>query len=564
MNGTTANPRLTLTADANTAPATAKFDALFNRITDGLKLGLGLDIGQRITQAVAEIPARLKGAVDMGIAFNSQLESANISIAAMLHQFDRSKWGNMEAGLKTSADLIKALRHEARTTVATFEDLVGASQVFMGPALSAGVRAEQVPALASMLSRAVSTLMGPQFANPYQLAQEGRALLTGDIGPQAMVARQLGITRADIQTARQSGRLMEFLTEKLGAFNQAAAFSAQSLGGLKSNLQDALNDVFGDAMEPAFNRLKKLTADLIEKVGSPEFEKGARAMGKAAEVVIAAGDVVIANLLPLLGITGLVAAPQIGRLVGKGGRWLMSPWKRFSAWMRGAGTAGLSEYEAFSGMTAASRAGLSTASAFTVPSMGGIAGPMIAGAVGAGGNGIIPVKGIAGRAGSYLTRLGGNLGFWIGIMQSHERDLSALEAAVSKELSKRVLKPAPSAGSSGLQISDAAKWVRQQKGIDVMASREGLAALGIDSKKDSYLDQRANLRVAVDEGLILKRLLANLQTRTFGDQGYFYTAGGASAQREQSRRGQQMLLRLQEIVQLLRRGLKVDVQDLPT
>ena len=55
-----------------------------------------------------------------------------------------------------------------------------------------------------------------------QIGQEARALLTGQIGPDAQVARSLGITGDQIKSAIKAGTLFEFLETKMGAFNTAA------------------------------------------------------------------------------------------------------------------------------------------------------------------------------------------------------------------------------------------------------------------------------------------------------------------------------------------------------
>lgn len=539
------DPKVQLQVGADTREAVSKFDALFARIADGMKLGLGLDVGQRITQAIAEIPQRLKGWMDTGIAFNSQLESANISIAAMLHQFDKSKWGSMEAGLKTSAELIKAMRHEAETTVATFEDLLGASQVFMGPALSAGLRAEQVPALASMLSRAVSTLLGPQFANPMQLAQEGRALLTGDIGPDATVARQLGITRQDILQARQSGRLLEFLTGKLGAFNEAAELSAQSLSGLKSNLQDAWNGISAEATKPVFERLKKITSDVIRYVGSPEFERGAIALGQAADKTLQLGAWGAGNWKSIALLGGLFIGPKalpwaLGRMASSVKSLIYLPETIANVVAR------LSNFT-----TLMSTLGPATATA-------------------------------AGALASMTAALGGySIGRAVGAAFPEEMDWWAAWIqwgfARMSPAERDALINAPDVGTrinaeGNYGFSPSLFKLRQQPAKTPSLTNLDMQAMGLNLAMrmagtpvgfDGAMIEKAMEARLTSESNILQKVLQNLKPRTFGSGGYFFSEGGAAAQREQSKRGEKALAMLQEIMETLRRPLKVELNDLP-
>lgn len=116
----------------------------------------------------------------------------------------------------------------------------------MGPALTAGVPINRIPALSSMIARAVSTVM-PNSPG-YQIMQEGRAMITGELGSAAMVARSIpGITSQGIQQARQAEKLFEYLEEKLGAFNEAAGRSAETLSVLRSNLADAFQGATSEA-----------------------------------------------------------------------------------------------------------------------------------------------------------------------------------------------------------------------------------------------------------------------------------------------------------------------------
>lgn len=515
-------PPITIHVGAETSDAERKFNALFARIADGIKLGLGLDIGQRLTQAIASIPGRLEQAYQIGIGFNSQLEQANIAIAAMLHQFDPNRYGSMQKGLAASGELLKTLRREAITTTATFADLVAGSQGLLASMLSGGVPVEQIPGLTAMISRAVSTIMGPA-ANGYQLMQEGRALLTGDIGPQAFVARSLGISRQDVQSARQSGQLVQFLTDKLSAFNRAADLGAMTLDGLRSRLQDSLSDVLGTGMQPAFDRLKQFTQSIVNLVESPQFAEGARRIGQMADKIIAAGGLAVENrsaifgVLEALGLVGAVAglrrgASWAGRALGFG---------RGTAATLGAGqTLGLM---AGQGPMAALASG--TGLGLTVGATAG-AGYAIG-------------KGIGG------TKFGQNTADWILGFAAYVANRIGLYSEDQYGRLLAGLNPMP-------------QWTR--KPAATSAARASLGGLpgGIGLAMygaEQYIGSSMPLQADALERILMQR------RRPISDSGLYYTAGGQAAEREQMNLRRKTVSFLKEIRDELRAGLKVQIQD---
>lgn len=271
-----------------------QFQGLFN----SLKTGFGIDLAGRINQQIMRIPEALMSAARTGMSFNSVLEDSTLAFAGMLRQFEPGKFGNLEAGIKGSKVLIAELRKEAMTTTATFRDLVQATQGLMGPGLSAGIPLEKMAALSAMMARTVSAIM--PGAPGMQLMQEGRAMLTGNIGPDAQVAKALGITSEQIKAATQQGRLYEFLTEKMRVFNEVADRAAGTLTGLVSNLKDAFDNAMGQAMEVSFERVKEFIQKLKGFVESDDFKKGAKAAATlGTEMVEGAGVVGTGILGPL-------------------------------------------------------------------------------------------------------------------------------------------------------------------------------------------------------------------------------------------------------------------------
>ena len=254
---------------------------------DKLSTGLGIDIANRMMTYAERAFRVLTGAVRTGVGFNSVLENTNVALAGILQSIAPDSFNGFNDALNTSRALVKVLREEAKMTTATFKDLVESAQGLAGPALSGGVPLQKVPSLVSMVSRAVQGAM--PGAPSYQILQEGRAMLTGQIGPDAQLARMLGITNPMIKQVKEQGRLYEFLEERLKGFNQAAEASMGTLTGLKSNLEDLVTMGLAEAMEGTSEQLKSFVKDLQQFAKDPEFKVASKTLGEIAMNIVKIG-----------------------------------------------------------------------------------------------------------------------------------------------------------------------------------------------------------------------------------------------------------------------------------
>lgn len=301
-----ATNRVELKVGADTRSA----QAVMARFGEWLKGGFGMAVADRITSAFQRIPQAIQQAIETGIRFNSTIEDAQLGMAGLLRAIAPERFGTLEDALSASSVLMRELRKEAETTAATFGQLVEATQGLMGPALSAGIPIDRVAKLASMIARTVGTVM--PGAPGYQIMQEGRALLTGDIGPAAFVAKSIpGITKQGIDDATKAGRLFEYLEDKLGAFNEAAARGAETFTVLASNLKDAFEGVTADATTPLFTDLKTFLKDLRALVQSAEFQQALKVISNAASIAVKA-----ATPAARQGLSGVSMFAEVLRLGG--------------------------------------------------------------------------------------------------------------------------------------------------------------------------------------------------------------------------------------------------------
>lgn len=262
--------------------------------------------------------AGLAAFVKRGVEFNSTIESAEVGIAALLRQFQPEKFKNFPDAMRESANAIKLLKKEAATSPATFKELLNGLQSTAGAAFAAKIPLEKQIGLINRISQAAATL----GLKGDQIPQEARALFSGNINADAQLAKSLGITAADITSAKASaGGLFDFLNKKLAAFAEASPFAAGTLTQQASNLADVLDDLAGRIAGPLTDALKAGAKDLNEALQSMSDEdiRGiANALADAAR-----GAVVLAK--------GLIAAAPAAKEIALAAAALVLASKAFNA-----------------------------------------------------------------------------------------------------------------------------------------------------------------------------------------------------------------------------------------
>lgn len=284
-------------------------EGMIRKFGDSLRTGFGIDVAARITSAMSRLPDLMRGLVETGIQFDSTVASAQIGLSGILKKFGGSEFATFEHALMRANDLVGQLKASARETTADFTDLLAAYQAVAGPMFAAGVPINHQIELTSLIAQSVAGLgIGGGGREGLQLIQEGRALLTGNIGPDAQLARILLNTdakRTEYRSALASGRIFQFLKTELADFSEAGRRAAKTLSGATSNLRDVFQQEAGAAMIGAYEKASNMFLQLQGAVSSQGFRDGARRIGEVATTVIGAG-----------GATAGVAARNLDALTG--------------------------------------------------------------------------------------------------------------------------------------------------------------------------------------------------------------------------------------------------------
>lgn len=199
-----------------------------------------------------------------GVETQQKLEDTRIAVGSLISSFDdtegRDPLTKLRRGLVLAQEQTRQLRLDALRTSATFESLSEGFQQAVGPGLEAGLDLNQIRTLTLQIGQAAKA----QGLADERIAQEIRAILSGDITDDATVAKALGITSRDVERLQgNADELFDYLQGKLKTFSVAGELASQTFSGVLSNLSEAGAVAAGDATETLFQRLKAGVTSLL-------------------------------------------------------------------------------------------------------------------------------------------------------------------------------------------------------------------------------------------------------------------------------------------------------------
>lgn len=238
-----------------------------------LKLGIGIDLGGRLVSGISQLPGLLQQAVGEGVNYLTFLENTKQGIAAILRTFDGERIGDFNAALQETDKIIAKIRAQSESSSLSFTQILEAYQANVGNLFAAGIRdADEQIRLIDLLAKGAKQLTGDAF----QAKQEIRALLTGNIGPDAQAAVARGITKADIDAAKEAGNVYEFLTQKFAEFGN---IGGDSFDTVRSNFDQIVLDAKGLVAEGTFEVLKTAAEELGAALKDPAVQQALRQLG---------------------------------------------------------------------------------------------------------------------------------------------------------------------------------------------------------------------------------------------------------------------------------------------
>jgi hypothetical protein len=205
-----------------------------------------------------------------GLEVHRSLEQVRLGIAAIITSLGDVKVNDLpvegaekfRAAMVVSGEQLKKLQVDAVNTVATFEQIAPAFQAALAPGLAAKLTLDEIREITVKVVQAASAIGLPLD----QVNQEVRALLDGTINEDARLAKVLGISNEMVKSWKAQGKLAEELNKRLAGFAVAGVEAAQTMDGLTSNLEEALNVFSTEATGRAFAALKGEFARLLPQL----------------------------------------------------------------------------------------------------------------------------------------------------------------------------------------------------------------------------------------------------------------------------------------------------------
>jgi hypothetical protein len=236
-----------------------KLEGSADRFVDTLRAGVGIDLGGRLVSGLASLPGVFKEILDDGVEYNRVMQGAEIGIANLLGKF---KELDKVSAKNAAAEAMKAMAAEEPRAAATMRQLLDGFQSTIAPSHALGFSVQENIKLVADFSNVMNNLR----LDATQMNQELNSILSGNIGPDSSVAQRLRITNEGIKKARESGRVLEYLTEKFDGLEQAG----DGFDVVMSSLESVVEKLQGTLAKPLFDKTVEGAQELMDVLNQPE------------------------------------------------------------------------------------------------------------------------------------------------------------------------------------------------------------------------------------------------------------------------------------------------------
>lgn len=202
------------------------------------------------------------------VRFNAAIESNRVGLAGLIAAAGdvRDLQGSrlsldqqLNVAQNIAIDQMGKLRAEALQTAASYEEISTAFTQAVAPGISAGLTLDEIRKVTVNISQAATGLGVAQD----QLSEEIRSLFQGTINPRnTRIATALGITPQDIERAKETGQLFEFISSRFAAISKTGEKLMNTFTGQLSNAADAFSQLLATASKPLFEQLKSGLSEL--------------------------------------------------------------------------------------------------------------------------------------------------------------------------------------------------------------------------------------------------------------------------------------------------------------
>lgn len=216
-----------------------------------------------VKEGFALLTEGIKAFMHTGIEFDQTMENARLGIGTLIASQTTMKdaQGNLlqgqeklNAGLDEGAAAMNRLRIGSFSTTATFQQLVQAYQMGLGPMLAAGLTLKDSTDMTIKFAQAAGALgldMG-------LLGHELRATFSGQVSARItrIATALLHLKPGDINAWKAQGTVVEELNKRLEIVALTGPLVEQTWTGVLSNVKHAFESFTGEGVQPFFEAVK--------------------------------------------------------------------------------------------------------------------------------------------------------------------------------------------------------------------------------------------------------------------------------------------------------------------
>jgi hypothetical protein len=255
-----------------------KLDNAANDFISSLKQGVGIDLGGKLVNSIAQLPQMFGNVLERGYEFNKVMATSESGIANVLGKFMKL---DQQAAKQEAAKAMAAIMEVEPKAAGSLQDLLGGFMSTVGAGQAAGITVAQNVELVGKFANALAAL----GMDASQLTQELRAIFTGNITPDAQLAKTLEITPQAVKAAKDAGTFYEFLNKQLGSLGDTADGPSVVL----SSLQSVIDKAAGSLSKGLFNELIDGAESLSVALSDPAIKAGLEEAGVGIGKLVAQG-----------------------------------------------------------------------------------------------------------------------------------------------------------------------------------------------------------------------------------------------------------------------------------
>lgn len=262
-------------------------------------------------QALSEVQVLFDSTLGGAIRLQDQLLEIQATVAALndISIAGREVTDPTQAILAAEAPVNRAIARLREKSLelagVTSDELIGVFKIINADIGQVGGGIEDAVDLTASFAASLTTLGIPLF----QARQEVQSILQGQVTINSALAKQLGITNAQLALERSRGTTIEFLTGKLKALEAGQALRAKTFAGVTSNIAEQferLGETAGAAILPKVVELLDRLFNAI-KGARPEVEAFATKFGEFFSSIADSSVPAFEQFGNVLGVVGRAA-----------------------------------------------------------------------------------------------------------------------------------------------------------------------------------------------------------------------------------------------------------------